>query len=114
MGAGGKTDPTKIRVADLYDTHTCKLAFYVRKRLKKLEVAKGVRAVFSIEEMDKNSLIMTDGANFKQSAYGTISYLPAAFGGVAASVVIRDLLGIEVDTQKRPKMMKSSEIGKKK
>ena len=114
MGAGGKTDPTKIRVADLYDTHTCKLAFYVRKRLKKLEVAKGVRAVFSIEEMDKNSLIMTDGANFKQSAYGTISYLPAAFGGVAASVVIRDLLGIEVDTQKRPKMMKSSKIGKKK
>jgi tRNA A37 threonylcarbamoyladenosine dehydratase len=114
MGAGGKTDPTQIRVADLYDTHTCKLAFYVRKRLKKMAVAKGVRAVFSLEEMDKDSLIMTDGSNFKQSAYGTISYLPAAFGGVAASVVIRDLLGIEVETQKRPKMMKSSNIKKKK
>lgn len=114
MGAGGKTDPTQIRVADLYDTHTCKLAFYVRKRLKKMAVAKGVRAVFSLEEMDKDSLIMTDGSNFKQSAYGTISYLPAAFGGVAASVVIRDLLGIEIETQKRPKMMKSSNIKKKK
>jgi tRNA threonylcarbamoyladenosine dehydratase len=79
-----------------------------------MEVAKGVRAVYSLEEMDKDSLVMTDGSNFKQSAYGTISYLPAAFGGVAASVVIRDLLGIPIETQKRPKMMKGSKINKKK
>ena len=113
MGAGGKMDPTQIRIADLYDTHTCKLAFYIRKRLKKMEVSKGIKAVFSLEEMDKDSLIMTDGSNFKQSAYGTISYLPAAFGGVAASVVIRDLLEIEIETAKRPKAMKSSRIKKK-
>ncbi len=113
MGAGGKTDPTKIRVADLYDTHTCKLAFYIRKRIKRLGVNKGVKAVFSTEDMDKDSLIMTDGSNFKQSAYGTISYLPAAFGGVAASVVIRDLLGIEIETAKRPKSMIKSTIKKK-
>ncbi|ADQ16883.1 UBA/THIF-type NAD/FAD binding protein [Leadbetterella byssophila DSM 17132] len=112
MGAGGKTDPTKIRVADLYDTYTCKLAFYTRKRVKKLGVAKGVRAVFSTEDMDKDSLIMTDGSNYKQSAYGTISYLPAAFGGVAASVVIRDLLEIPVETVKRPKTMSKSIIKK--
>jgi tRNA A37 threonylcarbamoyladenosine dehydratase len=112
MGAGGKTDPTKIRVADLYETYTCKLAFYIRKRVKKLGVAKGVRAVFSTEDMDKDSLIMTDGSNYKQSAYGTISYLPAAFGGVAASVVIRDLLEIPVDTVKRPKTMSKSIIKK--
>ncbi|MFS0491924.1 ThiF family adenylyltransferase [Leadbetterella byssophila] len=112
MGAGGKTDPTKIRVADLYDTYTCKLAFYIRKRVKKLGVAKGVRAVFSTEDMDKDSLIMTDGSNYKQSAYGTISYLPAAFGGVAASVVIRDLLEIPVETVKRPKTMSKSIIKK--
>ncbi|MBS1212733.1 MAG: tRNA threonylcarbamoyladenosine dehydratase, partial [Proteobacteria bacterium] len=31
-------------------------------------------------------------ANYKRSAYGTISYLPAAFGGVCASVVIRELI----------------------
>jgi tRNA A37 threonylcarbamoyladenosine dehydratase len=110
MGAGGKTDPTKIRVADLYDTHTCKLAFYIRKRIKRLGVNKGVKAVFSTEDMDKDSLIMTDGSNFKQSAYGTISYLPAAFGGVAASVVIRDLLSISVETAKRPKSMTKSTI----
>lgn len=46
MGAGGKMDPTQIRVADLFDTFTCKLAFYVRKRLKKMDVGKGIKAVF--------------------------------------------------------------------
>jgi tRNA A37 threonylcarbamoyladenosine dehydratase len=36
--------------------------------------------------------MLTDGSNYKKSAYGTISYLPATFGAVAASVVIRDLM----------------------
>jgi tRNA threonylcarbamoyladenosine dehydratase len=40
--------------------------------------------------------MLTDGKNFKRSAYGTISYLPAVFGAVASSVVIRDLIGKEV------------------
>jgi hypothetical protein len=45
---------------------------------------------------------LTDGSNFKRSAYGTISYLPAAFGGVCASVVIRDLLNYPIEITKRP------------
>ncbi|NBA85489.1 tRNA threonylcarbamoyladenosine dehydratase [Emticicia sp. CRIBPO] len=106
MGAGGKMDPTKVKVADLYDTYECKLAQYIRKRAKKEGISAGVYAVFSTEEMDKNSLIMTDGSNFKQSAYGTISYLPATFGGVAASVVIRDLTGYPIDLEKRPKVIR--------
>jgi tRNA A37 threonylcarbamoyladenosine dehydratase len=36
--------------------------------------------------------MLTDGRNYKKSAYGTISYLPATFGAVAASVVIRELI----------------------
>lgn len=102
MGAGGKTDPTQIRVADLFDTYNCKLAHYVRKRIRRLGVKSGIKAVFSMEEVDKNSLILTDGSNFKQSAYGTMSYLPALFGGTAASVVIRDLIGMEVVLAKKP------------
>lgn len=102
MGAGGKLDPTKIRTTFLPDTYQCVFAQYVRKRLKKLGNAKTIKAVFSVEEVIKESLIMTDGSNFKRSAYGTISYLPAAFGGVCASVVIRDLLGYEVEIEKRP------------
>jgi hypothetical protein len=51
--------------------------------------------------------MMTDGSNYKRSAYGTISYLPAAFGGVCASVVIRDLLNQPVSMAERPKRMVS-------
>jgi tRNA threonylcarbamoyladenosine dehydratase len=93
MGAGGKLDPTKLQVADLFDTYECTLAHYVRKRIRRLGVGTGIKAVFSSEKMVKESLMHTDGTNFKRSAYGTISYLPAAFGGVVASVVIRDLIG---------------------
>ncbi|MFC3196783.1 ThiF family adenylyltransferase [Parapedobacter deserti] len=103
MGAGGKLDPTKVRVTWLPETYQCVFAQYVRKRLKKLANASKVKAVFSTEEVMRDSLVMTDGSNFKRSAYGTISYLPAAFGGVCASVVIRDLLEIPVEIAHRPK-----------
>lgn len=96
MGAGGKMDPTRLRVADLRDTHTCHFSLHIRKRLKKKGINRGLITVFSDEPSPKESLIMTDGSNFKKSAYGTISYLPAAFGGVCASVVIRDLLGMKI------------------
>lgn len=96
MGAGGKMDPTLIRAADIAETQRCALARYVRKRLKKHGIATGVTAVYSLEETDDASLMFTDGANFKKSAFGTISYLPAAFGGACASVVIRGLVAKDV------------------
>jgi tRNA A37 threonylcarbamoyladenosine dehydratase len=92
MGAGGKLDPTLIRVADISKTYNDKLAHYVRKRLKKYKIYKGVKTVFSPEHAPPGSLMLTDGNNFKKSAYGTMSYLPAAFGGACASVVVRDLI----------------------
>jgi tRNA A37 threonylcarbamoyladenosine dehydratase len=93
MGAGGKLDPTKLKVADLFDTSECSLAHYVRKRMRKYGITSGIKAVYSTEKVMKESLMHTDGSNYKRSAYGTISYLPAAFGGACASVVIRDLVG---------------------
>jgi tRNA A37 threonylcarbamoyladenosine dehydratase len=92
MGAGGKMDPTQVIVGDLFETDICPLAYYVRKRVKKMGVRKGVKAVFSTELPLKDSLMLTDGSNFKKSAYGTISYLPAVFGLTCASVVIRDIV----------------------
>jgi tRNA A37 threonylcarbamoyladenosine dehydratase len=92
MGAGAKLDPTQLRVVDISKTYNCPFAQYIRKRLKKFNIKKGIKTVFSPEEPIKESLMLTDGTKFKKSAYGTISYLPAAFGGVCASVVIRDLM----------------------
>lgn len=114
MGAGGKFDPSMLRVADLFDTYQCRFAEYVRKRTKRLGVSSGIKAVFSLEEVRLDSLIMTDGSNYKRSAYGTISYLPAAFGGMCASVVIRDLLSVPVSLEERPKRIQVKKASKKK
>lgn len=114
MGAGGKMDPTQIKIAMLPDTYQCVFASYVRKRLNKLVNANKVSAVFSTEEMDKNSMMMTDGSNFKRSAYGTISYLPAAFGGTCASVVIRNLLGVKIQLGERPLRISHKTLAKRK
>jgi len=92
MGAGAKLDPTQLKVVDISKTIICPFAQQVRKELKRKNIYKGIKAVFSPEPPIKESLMMTDGRNFKKSAYGTISYLPATFGAVAASVVIRDLI----------------------
>ena len=92
MGAGGKTDPSKVMVKDISKTNNCFLAKQIRKKLKKEQIHKGFRCVFSTEIQDENSLKMTDGSNYKKSFYGTISYMPAIFGLYAAAEVIRFLL----------------------
>lgn len=91
MGAGGKLDPSKIRVGDISTTKECKFAQSVRKRLKKEGIRKGIIAVFSEEIQPKEALRLTDGKNYKKSFYGTISYMPALFGLTIASEVIRRL-----------------------
>ena len=92
MGAGGKMDPSKVMVRDISKTRNCFLAKQVRKRLKKENINKGFRCVFSTEIQREDSLKMTDGSNYKKSFYGTISYMPAIFGLYAASEVIRYLI----------------------
>ena len=92
MGAGGKVDPTRIKVADISKTYNDKLAHYVRKRLKSYNIYNGIKTVYSNEPAPPDSIMLTDGSNFKKSAYGTMSYLPAAFGGACASVAVRDII----------------------
>lgn len=107
MGAGGKMDPTRIKVVDLSETKICPMAQYVRKRLRYMNIYKGIKCVVSDELPARHSIMRTDGSKFKRSAYGTISYLPAAFGLTCASVVIRDLCGWkEVKTGGTPKTKK--------
>ena len=92
MGAGAKTDPTKMEIADISKTHHCPLAHMLRKRLHKLGVRSGFKAVFSPEAMREGAMILCDEQN-KKSNVGTISYIPALFGIGCASVAIRTLIG---------------------
>lgn len=90
MGAGGKTDPTKVKIDDISKTSYCPLARAVRQRLLKMGIKRGVQVVFSTEESNKESVIKTD-EKYKKSTTGTISYMPNLFGLMVASVVIREL-----------------------
>ena len=93
MGAGGKYEAGKVRVADISKTEYCPLAKTVRKRLKKEGISKGVKVVYSIEYPDQTSLKMTDGSNFKKSFFGTNSWIPAVFGLHSAETVVKYLIG---------------------
>ncbi len=92
MGAGGKLDATKVKVKDIGKTKNCTMARVLRKRLKERKVDKGVKAVYSEEVQIPESVKITDGTNFKKSYYGTISYMPAAFGLQAAAHVVNFII----------------------
>jgi tRNA A37 threonylcarbamoyladenosine dehydratase len=92
MGAGGKMDASKVKVADISNTENCFLAKTIKKRLKQVKIDKGVKVVFSSEIQDESSLRKTDGKNFKKSFYGTNSYMPGLFGLHGAETVIRHIL----------------------
>ena len=60
MGAGGKMDPEQIRIADISKSYNCNLARMLRKRLHKLGVYKGVKVVFSPEEVDPEAVVLSE------------------------------------------------------
>lgn len=93
MGTGGKTDPTKLKVTDIYKTAGCPLARVMRNLLKKSGVKK-LKVVYS----DEPSVIADEeiGSAEKRSN-GRISppsmiFVPASAGILLAREVIFDLL----------------------
>lgn len=92
MGAGGKLDPSTVKVADISKSYNCPFARTIRKRLKKHHIRKGFKVVFNHGELMRESMKLTDGSNYKKSFYGTISYMPALFGLRMAAEVIQDLI----------------------
>lgn len=91
MGAGAKTDPTKMDICDIAKTHHCPLAHMLRKRLHKIGIRSGFKAVYSPEPVREGAMILCEEQN-KKSNTGTISYIPALFGIGCASIVIRGLI----------------------
>ncbi len=91
MGAGGKMDPAQVQIADISESYNCKLARMIRKRLTKFGIKKGFEVVFSPEEVNKDHVIFVEDEQNKKTTVGTISYMPALFGIMAASQVIRKL-----------------------
>ena len=92
MGAGGKKDPSLVKVVDIKKTYQCGLAHAIRKRLHRLGVKSGFKAVFSPEIVPENAIEIDPNPEInKLSVVGTISYMPAIFGCFMAAQVITDL-----------------------
>ena len=94
MGAGAKWDATKVRIADISKSFNCPLAYMLRKRLRKVGISKGFKAVFSEELPEREAIVPFEERNHKSRA-GTISYMPAVFGCVCAQAAVKSILKLE-------------------
>ncbi len=87
LGSAGKSDPSKIQIADISKSYNCMLGRMLRKRLHKIGIYEGFSVVFSSEQVDKSKVILENG-KYKRSNGGTISTIPALFGTLMAAEVI--------------------------
>ena len=84
LGTGNKLDPTKLKLADIYDTRICPLAKVIRKELKKRGIA-SLDVVYSEEEpikiCDNEVEVSKENNNGKKiKKIGSIAYVPSVAG----------------------------------
>lgn len=95
MGAALRRDPAKITFGDISETIHCPLARLVRKRLRRLGIASGVRCVYSTElmpddvaaRMDEDATPHTGRGRVRQ-ALGSLPTLTGIFGLRLATAAI--------------------------
>lgn len=91
MGAGNKLEPTRLEVADIYETSVCPLA-KVMRRLLRARGVKDLKVVYSKENPIKPLRDLDENSDRKERATpGSVSFVPSAAGLIIASEVIKDL-----------------------
>ncbi|MDD5217497.1 MAG: tRNA threonylcarbamoyladenosine dehydratase [Candidatus Omnitrophica bacterium] len=98
MGAGAKLDPLAVRLGDISEVKACFFAKRLKSVLKKKGIRAGVRCVYSLEKPMKSRMPAKKepgeyARGRERVPVGTIAYMPAIFGLVAASDVIRTIAG---------------------
>lgn len=93
MGTGNKFDPTKFKLADIYDTKVCPLAKVMRYELRKRGIKK-LRVLYSEEMPAKPNVKPEDVGSNKRQVPGSISFVPPVAGMIIGGEVIKNLLGI--------------------
>ena len=101
MGAGSRTDASKIRFSTIAKTQNCSLARAVRNALRKENVGLNIPCVFSEEIPVKRfghaetDVEQEDGKLSKKIINGSLMHITASFGLMIAGAIIRDAAGIE-------------------
>lgn len=101
MGTGNKLDPTRLALADIYETSVCPLAREMR-RLCRREGVRELRVLYSTEEpirprVPDDAIAPTDGdvpQIAKRCSPGSISFVPSVAGLIIAGHVIRSIAGV--------------------
>ncbi|MBM4392883.1 MAG: tRNA threonylcarbamoyladenosine dehydratase [Deltaproteobacteria bacterium] len=110
MGAGGRVDPTRVRVTDISRTEKDPLAKVVRNELRARGVHSGIECAWTDEEpadldhqvADEFHCICPWGENDHHSCshrnvvQGTVPWMPAIFGMMLAGVAINRRIGQRV------------------
>ncbi|KAH9298480.1 hypothetical protein KI387_030162, partial [Taxus chinensis] len=112
-GAGGRADPTRIRIADLSESSIDPLSRAVRHRLRReYGIDGGINVTFSLEK-PKVKLLPFKGPNgeeenpseyqivpgFRVRIIPVLGTIPAIFGQVMASHVLTQLSGFSIQTE---------------
>ncbi len=90
MGAGNKLDPSKLLIADLYQTSVCPLARAMRTTLRKKGV-KHLTVAYSTEEPVRPAAAIDDGSGRRKDVPGSTAFVPSAMGLLIASYVVRQI-----------------------
>ena len=100
MGAALKTDPSAIKIADLFETHHCKLAERLRGELRKCGINKGIMCVFSQQSPQMQALYPEDLPNGSETferptskILGSLNTITGIFGLTIADCAIKFLTG---------------------
>ncbi len=86
MGAGNKTDATRLLVSDIYKTSGCPLARVMRTELKKRGI-KRQQVVWS-DETPRQPEFDLSKDNYKKRSPSSAVFVPACAGLIAAQVVV--------------------------
>jgi tRNA threonylcarbamoyladenosine dehydratase len=110
MGTGNKLDPTKFKIADIYDTKICPLARVMRHELRKLKI-KDLKVLYSEEipikpKVDEvvtciDGCVCVSGSkkcSKKRQIPASISFVPPVAGMIIAGEVIKSIIGINDKT----------------
>lgn len=88
MGTGNKLEPTKLEVADIYNTNVCPLAKIIRKELRKMNID-SLKVVYSREEPAE---IKMKVEKENKQVIGSVSFVPSVAGLIIAGEVVKDII----------------------